>query len=478
MQDAKKVFSFFEEISRIPRSSGDEKAVSDYLMAFAEQRGLEAVRDHYNNVIIKKPATMEKTACAPVILQGHTDMVYVRAENCTRAYEEGIGLIYKDGWLYADGTTLGADNGVAVAYMLALLDSDKLVHPDIEAVFTVSEEVGLIGAEHLDYTALKGKYLLNIDTEEEGVFYTSCAGAFRNELRIPVTRLETKGLTELAVHISGLVGGHSGMEIGQGRANALQLMARLLTELEGAAYLSSLGAEGKTNAICNNAEAHLRVSQEALDGLEAQIQAAAAAFSAEYEGKDTIIVKTARGETGAARCYDDASFKKAVAVLMLTPCGVQRMSRDIPGLVETSANLAYVEETEDALIIVSSARSSVGSRKTEMRAIYDALATLATGTCLCSSDYPQWEHRKDSPLRELAMACYEQLLCKKAETRAIHAGLECGYFDVNLNQVDIISFGPDIFDVHTPKEKVDVASMERMWHFTQALLQRLAEQGA
>ena len=475
MKSAEKVFHYFEEISKIPRSSGDEKAISDYLVAFAKERGLEVLQDSHYNVIIKKPATKPSCTCAPVIIQGHTDMVYVREDNCQRRYEDGIGLIYKDGWLTADGTTLGADNGIAVVYALALLDSDDIIHPDIEAVFTVSEEIGLIGAEHLDYSSLKGKYLLNIDTEDEGVFYTSCAGAFRNEIKVPIKREAVEGLTQITVKIRGLKGGHSGMEINEGRANAMSLLARLLARVGNNAHIGSLKSEGKTNAICNNAVVELYVDDAHIELIENQIKELEAEFKNEYGNRDNIIIEVNRGEKCSANCYEEDSRKKVTAALMLLPCGVIGMSYHIAGLVETSANPAYVEESESEIAILSSARSSVGSKKAEMKEKYKAIAELCDGVSECSADYPQWEYKENSPLRELAMETYKALFNKNAETRAIHAGLECGYFDEKIPGVDIISYGPDLFDVHTPQERAKIESVERMWMFTQVLLEKLAE---
>ena len=474
MINADKVFHYFEEISKIPRSSGDEKAISDYLVAFAKERGLEVIQDEYYNVIIKKPATKAGCVCAPVIIQGHTDMVYVRDESCQRQYEDGIGLIYEDGWLKADGTTLGADNGIAVVYALAILDSSDLIHPDIEAVFTVSEEIGLIGAEHLDYSKLNGKYLLNIDTEDDGIFYTSCAGAFRNEIKVPIGRELVEGLTQLTVKIHGLKGGHSGMEINEGRANAMSLMARLLTRLGDEVRINSLKSEGKTNAICTNATAQLLVDETKIAQVESIIKNMETEFVNEYGNRDSIIIEINKGSKSSATCYNKESQKKVTAALILLPCGVIGRSYLIPNLVETSANPAYLEESDTELVILSSSRSSVGSKKAEMKERYKAIAELCGGKSECSSDYPQWEYRENSPLRELAMKTYEELFNKKAETRAIHAGLECGYFDEKIPGVDIISYGPDQFDVHTPMERANIESIERMWMFTQVLLEKLA----
>ncbi len=475
MEDAKKVFHYFEEISRIPRESGDEKAICEYLVAFAKERGLEFYSDEHWNVIIKKPSTIPNCSCAPVIIQGHTDMVYVREESCIRAYEDGIGLIYKDGWITADGTTLGADDGLAVAFALALLDGKEISHPDIEAVFTSSEEVGLVGAGYLDYSRLKGKYMLNIDTEDEGTFYTSCAGAFRNEIKIPITREAVEGLCPMRVKINGLIGGHSGMEINEGRGNAIILMARLLSMLGNEIHISSLEAIGKTNAICNNATAELFVEEDKLESVLERISEMERDFRRELGNRDTLTIELTVGEKQNASCYDEPSHKKAVSALTLLPCGVIAMSFDVPNLVETSANPGLMSKYENELSIISTARSSVGSRKKEMRLRYAAIAVLSGGESICSADYPQWEYKPKSPLREIAMSAYEELYHEKAKTCAIHAGLECGYFDEKLEGVDIISFGPIMQDVHTPRERTNIASIERTWTLTQSILEKLAK---
>ena len=475
MPSAEKVFHYFKELSKIPRSSGDEKAVADWLVRFAEERHLECVRDERNNVIIRKAATKAGCQCAPVILQGHTDMVYVRTPECTRRYEDGIGLIEKDGYLSADGTTLGADDGIAVAYALAVLDSDELVHPELECIFTVSEETGLMGAESLDYSQLRGRLMLNMDSEEEGVFCTGCAGAFRVDFDLPL-RYNVMTGTKLTVAFKGLTGGHSGEEINRGRANAITLMGRLLTALGREVRVVSLAAEGKTNAISNNATAELCVFTGRETDVEARIRALEAEFQAECGSRDNIHIELTRG-SGLATCsvYDEATQNRVASSLLLFPSGVMAMSYNVPDLVETSSNPAILEQTDAELKLAACVRSSVGSRKTEMRARIAALAKALGAKAVCDSDYPQWEYKPVSPLRDLAMGTYEELFNKKAEARAIHAGLECGYFDVNVPGIDIISFGPNMEDIHTPKEHIEIASIERMWDFLVALLGKLAE---
>ncbi|MEA4896526.1 MAG: beta-Ala-His dipeptidase [Oscillospiraceae bacterium] len=476
MTDAKKVFHYFEEISRIPRESGDEKAVAAYLVGFAKERGLEVHCDDHSNVIIKKPASVSDCTCAPVIIQGHTDMVYVRDDSCKIPYEDGVKLIYKDGWLMADGTTLGADDGIAVAYALALLDARDIPHPDLEAVFTTSEEIGCLGVSELDFGLLKGKYLINLDTEEEGVFFTSCAGAFRNRLSIPIERETVSGLYGLSVGIRGLMGGHSGGDIHLEKANGIMLMSRILSELGNKVRISSIEAAGKTNAISTNAAAELFVEKAEIENIKAIIKRLECDFKREYGNRDDISVELRSAEKADVSCYTGESQKRAVSALSLLPNGVLGMSFNIDGLVETSSNPGFIEQAENELIIHSLARSSIGSRKTEVKEKFAAIAALAGGESVCSAEYPQWEYREASPLRSLAMESYRELFGKDAKAMAIHAGLECGFFDKMLESVDIISYGPDLQDIHTPKERANIASVERIWTMTISILDKLAKQ--
>ncbi len=476
MENAEKVIGFFKEFSAIPHASYDEKRVSDYLVSFAKQRNLEVLQDEYNNVLIKKPATAKDCKCAPVIIQGHMDMVYVRTADCKHSYEDGIFVVERNGWLCAEGTTLGADDGLAVAYALALLDSDDVLHPDLEIVITVQEEVGLTGAEHFDCSRLKGKYFLNLDTEDEGVFYTSCAGAFRNDLSVPVTRGLISGKAELIVSLSGMLGGHSGIEIHYGRANAIILMARLLTDLDwDGVYLSSLSCDGKMNAIANRCEAVLYIDQEKLDEVLDRLNKSVAVFNHELKGVDSVELQTMMGEQESMLCYVRASRERALNSILLIPNGVLGMSAVVQGLVETSANPGILTQHDDKLVISSSVRSSVGTRKRAVAKQLEAIAALSGGTSVCSNDYPQWEYAEKSPLRELALESYHELFGVEGKTRAIHAGLECGYFADRIEGVDIISLGPNQRDVHTPNEKASIKSIGNVWLLIQRILQRLSE---
>lgn len=477
MKNAEKVTDFFKQICAIPHASYDEKRISDFLMGFAAERGLEAYRDEMNNVLIKKSSTVDGCGCQPVIIQGHMDMVYVRSEDCQRDYEQGIAVIEKNGWLCAEGTTLGADDGVAVAYALALLDSEDIPHPDLEVVITVQEEVGLAGAEKFDCSRLQGKYFLNLDTEDEGVFYTSCAGAFRNDLEIPVEREMLSGMTELKVCLGGMLGGHSGIEIQLGRGNAIVLMGRLLAEAGEDAHIHSIECDGKMNAIASRCEAVLYIAPDRLDAVLDSFNRSVGVFNKELKGVDAVELQTVMGERESISCYTQESRKRVLAALSLLPNGVLGMSAAVEGLVETSANPGIARQNHDCLVISSSVRSSVGSRKEEVRQRLWALACLTGGKSVCSNDYPQWEYREHSPLRELAMDSYRELFGLEPRAAAIHAGLECGYFDARLPEADIISFGPDQENVHTPLERVRISSLENVWRLLCRILERLAREG-
>ncbi len=474
MKADNKVLHYFEEISKIPRASGDEGHIADYLMNFAEKRGLYASRDKANNVIIKKPASVADSTCAPVIIQGHIDMVYVRSEDCDIPYEQGIKLIEEDGWLKAKGTTLGADNGVAVAIALALLDSEDIRHPALEAVFTASEEIGLLGAAALDYSKLEGKYVINLDTEEEGVFFTSCAGAFRNELLIPIEYESVNNGIGIDIVIGGLSGGHSGMEINEGRGNAICLLGRLLAELPSGPRLCSVKAEGKMNAISVRAEARLVCPKEQLEEIKTLFKSMEQAFKHELQGRDEVYISLDELGGGEYKCLKDESKSRLVSAMLLLPDGVLGMSFDVPELVETSANTGVAETGDNAVSFLSCVRSSLGSRKEQLRRKYAALAELCKGESICTGEYPQWEHKNHSPLREISMDCYESLFGEKPRQAAVHAGLECGFFAERLEGADVISYGPNLKDVHTPKEHLEISSFLRMWELTAAILEKLA----
>lgn len=474
--DVEKVVSYFKKVCSIPRASGDEKAISDYIADFARERGLEVTQDSYYNIIIRKPATVPD-AGEPVILQGHLDMVYVKENGSGHVYENGIEVKEDDEYFYADGTSLGSDNGIAIAYCLALLDSDDIAHPDLEVVFTVKEEVGLIGADVIDISCLKGTRFINLDSEEEGIFYTSCAGGLRCRM---IWDVETEKLEDarvpLKVTFQGLSGGHSGINIGMGLGNSIVLLGRLLYCLRDMAVrMSGLDAPGKANAIANTGSVCLYIKPEDLDMVIAKIQEAERTFQAELQYTDSVSFMMEVGEASeGAVVYTEKYQKEVVNSLMLLPYGVAGYSFAIEGLIETSMNMGSLTLEEGKLTLLMSLRSSVESQKYMLRDKIQIIADEYCDTCIFESDYPGWQFRKESPLREKAIELYEKLFDKKAEVAAIHAGLECGYWDNKKPGMDIISTGPNLYDVHSTKEKVSKESISHMWLYLTELLKELA----
>ena len=474
--NSEKVMYFFGELCKIPRASKDEKAVSEYIVNFAKERNLECYRDKMNNVIVKKPATVE--GCKePVILQGHLDMVYVKAEDSDHVYANGIELMEDDEFYFANGTSLGADNGIAVAYTLAILDSDELAHPPIEAVFTVQEEIGLFGAEAVDMSKLEGKRFINIDSEEEGIFCTSCAGGLRSVIswNVVTEKLEDE-MVPVKVTFSKLAGGHSGMNIAMGKGNAIVLLGRLINAFKDMdVRVSDIDAPGKSNAIASCASICFHTKPENLEALTAKIREMEKTFQIELQYTDAIEFDVEEGtaQTGA-EVYKEEMVQKIMKTLMLIPNGVFANSFAIEGLVETSMNMGSLAIEDGKMELGMSIRSSVATQKEFLKEKVRLIAEEYGDEVLFDGDYPGWEYKKESPLRDTAVEVFEKMFHKKAEVAAIHAGLECGYFDAKKPGMDIISMGPDLFDVHSPKEKMSKKSMENVWMYLQELLKELA----
>ena len=469
----KEVFRFFYEICRIPHGSYNIDAISDYLVAFAKERNLEVRQDELKNVIIRKPATDGYEKEETLILQGHMDMVAVKdAEADIDLDKEPLRLNLKDGCLYAEGTSLGGDDSIAIAYALAILDSDTIKHPALEVVITVNEEVGMDGAIGIDLSDLKGTRLLNIDSEEEGVLLTSCAGGMRVHAVLPVNKVPLEG-TCVEITLSGLKGGHSGAEIHHGRANANHTMGRILAELSkrisfGIAELS--GGE-KDNAIPLYAEAMLAVKDADMALLKAELEALEAMLNNEYVGKEeNILITLCNRECESAEMTDAASTARICEYLCAVPDGVIAMSGLNPGFVETSLNLGVLKLTEAGLEADYALRSSIEQSKFFLRDRVDMITRAFGGTCEFSGDYPGWEYKAVSPLRDKMIRVYEKCYGSVPEVTAIHAGLECGILLEKKKDLDCISFGPDIYDIHTTKERMPVDSVKRTWEYLLAVL--------
>lgn len=470
-----KVFYYFEELCRIPHPSGSTKAISDYCAAFAKERGLEYYQDSLNNVIIIQPASPGYEKSPAVILQGHLDMVAEKDPDSPIDFtRDGLDLRLDGDAIFAKGTTLGGDDGIAVALALAVLDSPELAHPRLEAVFTVDEETGMDGAKGLDCTPLQGRLMLNMDSEEEGIFTVSCAGGTGAVVSIPLTR-QACGCGKAKVAVTGLTGGHSGAEIDKGRANANILLGRVLNALRKAAdfRLIACGGGQKDNAIPLAAEAEIALCGCECSAAEQVCRDMEAALRREYAVSDPNLTVTFTPCGEAESCCDPASTEKVLDFLLLTPNGVAAMSQDMPDLVQTSSNLGILRSHEDALEAHISIRSSVTTQKRMLLERVQHLAVLLGGAAEVAGDYPAWEYKRESALRDLMAEVYQDQYGTKPQILAIHAGLECGLFSDKLPGLDCVSFGPDMQDIHTSREKLSAASVQRIWAFLTEVLRRL-----
>ena len=473
-----RVMHFFEEISAIPHGSHNTKAISDYCMAFAKERGLECWQDETNNVVIAKQASAGYEAAPAMILQGHLDMVCEKTADCPLDLEKEPIRLKTDGqWVWAEGTTLGGDDGIAVAMALAALDDDSLAHPRLEVVLTVDEEIGMLGAVALKPDMLQGRLLLNVDSEVEGVLTVSCAGGVRASCHVPVEREKVDGVYA-RITVDGLIGGHSGVEIDKGRANASILMGRLLRRLsrELPMRLVQLHGGQADNAIAPKTTALVLLPDQAWDRAEELTRACGQTFAHEYQTADPgIQVRFDREATPAELPLTAESTGKVIDALVLLPNGIQSMSMDIPGLVQTSLNLGILRLEETEVVATYAVRSSLASEKEMVCDKIECLAQLLDGHVTYVGDYPAWEYKKDSQLRELVADVYEKQNGKKPVIEAIHAGLECGVFAGKLLGLDCISFGPNLEEIHTPRERMDVASVERTWSLVCEVLRRAKE---
>ena len=474
----KLVLHFFEEICKIPHGSFHVQELSDWLVSFAKDRKLAYTQDKAGNVIIWKDATEGASSDRPVILQGHIDMVLEKRDDCPLdLLKQHIQLKKEGDLLYAEGTTLGGDDGIAVAMMLALLEDDTIAHPPLECVFTVNEEVGLLGAEALDVSELKGRRMINLDSEDEGIFTVGCAGGAEEHCTFPIVRKEHCGMI-MQIEISGLLGGHSGGCIHMGRANADILMGRVLYKLAGKMSVRLLSIEGgsKDNAIPRNCCAKLLVDSDvdqkaALHIVEKQMDQ----ISEEYrltDGGITFRVSWEDATEIPVKVLGKADTKKIIDFLMLTPNGlIERdpVDRELP---QTSLNLGILNSSEDKITAVYLVRSSVNSQKKYLQKKVETLVELLGGTTEVKGAYPAWERAASSPLCDELSAIYERLAGKKPVISVIHGGLECGLIAAAIGELDCVSIGPDMEGIHTPDEKLSIASTERTWNF---LLEALKE---
>jgi len=477
--EPKNVFNFFEAISRIPRGSGNEKGISDWLVAFAKDRGLWVHQDKALNVVIKKPGTKGYENAQTVILQGHMDMVCEKNADTVHDFEKDpLKLIVEGDFLRAEGTTLGADNGAAVAMALALLDSANIPHPPLEVLLTSSEEVGLIGAGKFDETLLEGKLFLNMDSGEEGFFCVCCAGGGRVDLSYAPEYCDLPaGYAVKTLKIKGLKGGHSGIDITKERGNSNRLLGRSLQILQSkfAIRFTNINGGLKENAIPREAEAVIAFAEAKTGELAEEVKRIEKTFRHEYAMSDEGLELYLEDCTENVKTvFTQSLCTNIVSALLMIPNGVQAMNLVFDDLPETSLNIGIVSTQEDAIAISAGIRSSVTSRREMLVAQLNAVA-LATGANIkVSGLYPAWEYNKESVLREKAMKVFAEMFGKEAVICGTHGGLECGIFYEKINGIDIVSFGPDIHEMHTPNEKMSISSFGRTWDFLTKLLISLA----
>ena len=472
--EPRSVFRFFEEITRIPHGSGNVGQISDYLAEFAGERGLFCIQDELKNIIITKDATPGYENEPAVIIQGHMDMVAVKKPDCDIDMKtEGLRVAVNGDLIYAEGTSLGGDDGIAVAYALALLDSDTVKHPRLEVVITVDEEVGMDGARGIDLSMLTGSRMINLDSEEEGIFLTSCAGGARVHCHLTAVTGETEGMAAEVV-LGGLQGGHSGGEIHKERGNSNVLFGRLLCRLAKKLPVHLIEVEGglADNAIPRETKAVLVVEERDKEAILDVVKTVEGEIRAELSSKDPgAFLAAGEGRPGSWLCTTAEDTAKAAAWLIALPNGVQAMSADMHGLVETSLNLGILSYEDGSLLADFSVRSSVESAKQALIDRLCAVIGLAGGSFSVSGDYPGWKYRKDSPLREKMTALYEKMYGKAPKVEAIHAGLECGILGSKIADLDCVSMGPDMKDIHTTEETLSISSTGRVWEFLVRLLE-------
>ena len=458
-----RVLAIFEQLCAIPHGSGDTARISDFCVAFARDLGLWHQQDALGNVIIKKPASAGYEDHPAVILQGHLDMVCEKAPDSPIDFtRDGLDVDTDGEWVFAHGTTLGGDDGIAVAMALAILEREDLFHPPLEVLFTVDEETGMYGAEGLDGAALDGRLLINIDSEEEGVLTVSCAGGARAELCLPLAYEENR-CTCYRVTVDGLQGGHSGVEIDKGRLNANVVMGEFLKTLD--CRIASIGGGLKDNAIPVLCEAIITSDQD--------VVSAAAAFATAHRvaGDPHLTVMVASAI--ADETMDADSTRRVVEFLTTVPNGIQAMSEDIPGLVQTSLNLGILTTDGDVLRASFAVRSSVNEEKAALLERLEQVAAAYGGTCSSHGHYPAWEYAKQSQLRDVMCRVWEQQTDNAPAVIAIHAGLECGLLCEKLEGLDAVSIGPDMQDIHTCRERLSVASTDRVYRYLCAVLREL-----
>ncbi len=467
------VFGYFEEICSMPHGSGNTKIISDYLVAFAKEHELRYIQDALNNVLIFAPGTCGMENHAPVIIQGHMDMVCEKDADCPiDMQKQGLDITHDGQYVFAKGTTLGGDDGIAVAYAMALAADKSIAHPPLEIIITVDEETGMYGAAGIDLSMLKGTMLLNIDSEEEGIFTVSCAGGARSDITVPVIRKTVYGPCVRLV-VKDLQGGHSGVEIHKNLANANKVMGEFLRRINEKMplALTTFGGGSKDNAIPRACEATFVALGNDLDFINEIAAGLQEEIRTQYAEPDAVI-EAFNADALGGNAVPAEDSKQLISLICAVPNGVQSMSQQISGLVQTSLNLG-ISKLEDNLKLTFSVRSSVNREKQELLQKLQALAESYGGIYNQGGEYPAWEYKQDSVLRDTMVRVYTEMFGAAPQVVAIHAGLECGLLSEKISNLDCVSIGPEMHDIHTSREKLGIASTKRTWEYILEVLKAL-----
>lgn len=469
--EPRRVLELFEEISAIPRASGNEAAIAAWIEKFAKERGCFCLKDKSNNVFVRVPASAGRDHEAAVLLQGHTDMVCEKNSVTEHDFSsEGLKLYIEDGWLRARGTTLGGDDGAAVAIMLAVIDGCLESHPTVECLFTTDEEVGLLGAGSFDYSVITAKSMINLDSEEEGAVIVGCAGGVRSDVEIPIKFQPVRGEV-LKISLTGLCGGHSGENINCGRANASKLMGRLLLAVSRKMRVNLISVSGgtKDNAIPREAFAEISVAnaERAARAVMSEVNRVRGELCAE-DAQLTVVCSVPSDACESMMTAD--STRRVLGLLGTVQNGVIEMSRDVPGLVGFSRNLGVVKTNENSVSFIFSSRSALESQLDASVDSLDALAAALGGKTRHYSRYPGWSYAQRSPIRNKYLKAATRVLGYEPNVMMIHAGLECGIIRSRLPKLDMIAIGPDMRGIHSPDEALSIASMEKVWKIVAEML--------
>ncbi|MDP3385984.1 MAG: aminoacyl-histidine dipeptidase [Eubacteriales bacterium] len=467
-----RVFHYFREISKIPRCSKKEELISQYLYDWAKSKQLEVIKDKQKNIIIFKEASKGYENAPAIILQGHMDMVCEKNADKVHDFErDPISLVYKNDFIYADGTTLGADNGIAVAMILAILESNSLEHPAIEALITTDEETGMTGVANLDGSMLKGRIMINLDSGEEGTFLAGCAGGGRLNFSTDIEYMDGQFENAFKLVVKGLKGGHSGAEIHLDRGNANKILGRLLHNIVDLVELVEIGGGSADNAIPREAYALIKTNNQ--DEIRKKIQDLLLELKNEYKFSDPEIdIKIEAIDSKHTKVFTQKLFEQYLNLINLVPSGPLKITNEID-LVILSNNPGVLKIVDKKLRLTCAPRSSIASSLEDFVAKMEQLGSVTGFKLEKSAFYPGWEYAKDSLIRDICLGAYKAIFGKEAEVKAVHAGLECGFIMEKIPGLDAISLGPNMYNLHSPDEHLSISSTERTYELLNEIIRRI-----